>query len=685
MSAVRASCSLALALLLPACAIFGGKPESDALDLTLHGNTAFTERQLLRVIAPQLEDFERTEYRKSAVDDMAYELERHYNGEGYPFTSITYEFEEARAAGGKSRAALAIDEGPRTKLGDVTFEGNLAIGDKTLREFFAPSSRRVWEKAHDFYVEGHVSSALSEIAREYLARGYVDVAISDPVVTFSPDRTRADIHVVIRENVRHKLAAVRFEGDLVFPVSALDACAAPFLEKPFAERVALEIEGRVEDLYANRGYADVDVKHETREITPDGAVTLRYRVNPGPVVRIASIAVRGEDKTREGFVLSRLKLEPGDVYDRSKERESHSSLYQTGLFKSVKLSLAPSPDDPSQRALTIDLDETESLEVYVEPGYGSYEELRISGGIRERNLFGRGLILQGEGTIARLAQRGKISLIDPWFLGSDISADLSIFGNNRQEPSFDRSETGAGVDFKRSWARFHETNLGYQFKQSEVANVDVTDPDAAAAEDDVNISSVALTHTFDRRDDVIETRRGLLTKGIVEFASSAIGSELDFVRLRLTQSAFVEMSEDATMAFSLRTGAILPIQDTETIPLQERFFNGGENTVRSFTENDLGPKDASGNPLGGEAWSVVSVEWRNTIRGNLDGALFYDLGNVTVQYEDYFDFLGYRDAVGIGLRYQLPVGPVRLDWGINPNPADDEVSSVLHFSVGMAF
>lgn len=676
--------AIGLALALTGCALFS-KPGSDDLDLAFEGQTTFSERDLFRVLAVPLADFAKTAYRKSAIDDMAYEVERHYNAEGFPFATVAYDYDEPTGTRQKPRAVLRIVEGPRTALAEVTFDGNDAISAGTLREFFSPSSRRVWEETRDDYVESRVSAALSEIAREYIVRGYMDVSVADPTVTFDADRTHANVHVSIEEGTAYKLAAVRFNGDLVFAAGELEACAAPFLGEPFAERVALEIEGRVEDLYAGRGYADVRVEHGTRQVSADGRVTLDYQVAPGPVVKIGSIAVHGDDKTNEGFVLSRLQLEPGDVYSRAKERESHSRLYQTGLFKSVKLALEPDPADTTTRALTIDLEESPSLEVFLEPGYGSYEELRLSGGVRERNLFGRGLILQGEGTLAHLAQRGKLSIIDPWFLGSDVSADFSIFGNQRQEPSFDKSELGAGIDFKRRSGRFHETNLGYQYKLSDVSNVDIVDPVPEGAADDVNISSIALTHTYDRRDDVIQTRRGLLTKATIEYADKTIGSELDFVRLRLTQSMFVAMTENATMGFSFRTGFIAPTHGTETIPLQERFFNGGENTVRSFQENELGPKDSDNNPIGGEAWNAGSVEWRNTIRGSLDGALFYDIGNVVLEYDDYFEFSGLREAIGIGLRYQLPVGPMRLDWGVNPDPDGDEVRSVLHFSVGMAF
>lgn len=685
MRARHAYLAAVLALVSTGCALFGGKRGADTLDLAFEGEVTFTERELRSVLDASLRDFRKTTYRKSAVDDMAYEIERYYNAEGFPFATVAYDFEEPQAEGGRARAVLRIEEGPRTELAGVTFEGNHAVSSRRLRQFFEPSTRKLWGNTPNYYVESQVDVAVNEIVREHLARGYMDVSVSDAEVTFDPERTHASLHVKISEGTRYQLAAARFEGERILPLSELEACAERFVGEPYADRIALEIEGRVEDLYAGRGFADVKVERTSRLASAGGQVTLVFQVEPGPLVTIAAIQVHGNDKTRDRFVLSRLRLERGDLYSRVKERESHSRLYQTGLFKSVRLSLEPIDGDEKRRVLKVDLEESDNLELFIEPGYGSYEEWRITGGVRQRNLFGRGLVLQGEGTLAALAQRGKLSLIDPWFLGSDVSADFSIFGNQREEPSFERRETGAGIDFKRRSGRFHETNLGYQYKRSTISNVGIVDPIAQDAAEDVNISSIAWTQTYDSRDDVIRTKRGLLTKGTLEYADHSIGSELDFVRARLTQSAFVVLDTATTMGFSLRTGVILPTQGTDTIPLQERFFNGGENTVRSFKENELGPKDAENNPIGGEAWSAASVELRRVVYGHLDAALFYDLGNVVLEHTDYFDFRGYREAIGLGLRYELPVGPLRLDWGVNPDPEGDEVRSVLHFSVGMAF
>ena len=136
---------------------------------------------------------------------------------------------------------------------------------------------------------------------------------------------------------------------------------------------------------------------------------------------------------------------------------------------------------------------------------------------------------------------------------------------------------------------------------------------------------------------------------------------------------------------SWRGGVIAPFESTETIPIQERFFNGGENTVRAFKEDQLGPKDSDGNPVGGEAYNVFTAEWRVPVKGRPGWASFYDIGNVVLDASDVGALEDYRGGLGTGLRYDLPVGPLRLDMAWSDDPEDGEPAWVLHFSVGFSF
>ena len=179
--------------------------------------------------------------------------------------------------------------------------------------------------------------------------------------------------------------------------------------------------------------------------------------------------------------------------------------------------------------------------------------------------------------------------------------------------------------------------------------------------------------------------RGSLGRARVEWADDALASDTEFLRVQLELSHLFALGREVVFAASARTGIVAPLGKTEEVPLTERLFNGGENSVRSFREDELLPRGVSGQPLGGEAASTLNLELRLPLTGNLAGSLFFDAGNVAEEVGDYLDFAGFRTGLGLGARYLLPIGPVRVDVGWNPAPKDDEDEFVAHFSLGFPF
>jgi outer membrane protein insertion porin family len=681
--AVRRECVLALVLLFAcsACALFGGRDETHFLDLEFQGNKSIGTSKLEKAIAPDFEGFDKSAWKKSIVDDAAYDLERYYNSRGFPFANVRYDYDEP--PGKKPHAAFHITEGPYTELAQVVFEGNVALDADTLARAFDAEGLTLKSRKRPAYVESDVRASIVEMARYYYERGYLDVVISQPAVVFSDDKKSARVTIAIQEGKQHKLTAVKLDGDLLFGESELRSAYAGYIDKPYVERFSIEIQGRIEEYYAKRGRPDVVVKRVSRELEQGGIVVLAYHIDAGPLVKIGAVHVKGNEITRTSFIENRIGLKPGDTYDREREHESFRRLYRSGLFDNVKLGLAPGTEDV--RDLDVEVKEAPSLEVYVEPGYGSYERLRLSAGVREKNFLGTGRILQADGVVGALAQNGKLSFIDPWILKDGMTADLTFFGGRREEPSFTKEQLGGALTLTYDVTRRLQLKGGYSYRYSASDNVDVVGVPADAAEN-VDISSFIFGVTDDTRDILFAPTKGTLSKLSCEIAAKPIGSELAFVRVNGTEAAFERLFGSSTvLAASFRTGVIVPIGETSSIPIQERYFNGGENTVRSFLEDQLGPKDVNGNPVGGEAYSVFSFELRRPIVGRFEGALFWDLGNVVLEHSDYFHFGDIRQGVGIGLRYELPVGPIRLDAALNPNPRDDESHGAVHFSVGMAF
>jgi outer membrane protein assembly factor BamA len=375
------------------------------------------------------------------------------------------------------------------------------------------------------------------------------------------------------------------------------------------------------------------------------------------------------------------------MYQSDKERDSMRALYRMGLFSTVKLTLE---GDQPVRRLAVDVVETWSREFYVQPGYGSYERLRVALGWRDKDWFGTARILNVEATLSELAQRGQASLSDLHLFGHDVEGTASLFAGRRQEPSFLSNEAGGSFAVTRHFTEHIHGIVGYQFRRSGISDVDPNAPPPATQ--DVNISSVLGTANWDTRDDPFVPRSGTFAQLSVEYAAQAIGSQIDFVRNRWTLSQFIPAGSGFVLGGSWRGGVIAPFGITDTIPLQERFFNGGENTVRCFREDEIGPLDSQGFSLGGEAFNVFSVEGRQRLHSlwdrvpnSFDAGLFVDAGNVEPRADKFWDFRDMRWGPGVGVRYLLPVGPIRLDLGYNPDQRPGEARWVLHLSVGMSF
>ncbi|MBL8859908.1 MAG: outer membrane protein assembly factor BamA [Planctomycetes bacterium] len=674
---------------LHSCGLLRSARVLHGVEVRYEGNAAFDTGDLDDVLKRFYKDFESARLKKSAVDDAADDIERAYLAAGHPRVAVTYTYDGDAVP--KPLAVFHIVEGPHVEFDSVTFQGATAFTRKELEAFFAPPVSGLLEESRSDYVEASVNSAADELELAYTTKGYLQARVVVADTDFGHDGTRAVVHVSIHEGPLCRLNSLIVEGaDESVPRAALDAVRNEFVGQPYYERLSVTIQGRLEELHAQLGFGDVRATRTGRLVHPDGRVELAFSVQPGPRITVGTVAIRGNEATGSEFIRSRLALRDGELYSREKERTSFARLFRSGIFDRVNIRTVVPPDEDTSsgsvvRDVQVEVRESPAIEMFIEPGWGSYEELRLAAGARHRNLFGSGRILDFHGVVASKAQSGALSLIDPWLFESDVVAEVSLFGNRREEPSFLRLETGIGTTFTRRFSRTIDGSVGYRLRSSRATDVQILDAEALAALDQVNISEFQGAFAHDTRDSVFQPTQGSISKIAVEYGSALFGSELDFLRLKTQVATFVPLNSATVLGISAKLGYLQPLGGTDSFPLQERFFNGGENTVRSFRESELGPKDSEGEPIGGEAFTTFSAELRRRLRGRLEGAVFFDIGNVTPDHNDFFDFAGYSQAIGVGLRYSLPVGPIRFDVATNPDPGEFEARFVAHLSLGMSF
>ena len=699
------------------------------------GGGSVAEELRLRAILDSLSDYARPRRRRASLDDASYALQLLYHAQGFPFVTVTVTSRDPPAApdesgvpaatnppaaqaapaaaavpggGTAARAPSAdgaapagqaadaapadvpaggeitfvIDEGPRTVLTSVSFAGNRAFSDQELAELFRDRERGLLAPGLRWYSTDAVNDAISTISAVYWSEGYLKAEVDPPVTTMSGDRQRATVAISLREGPAYRLRRTEFAGTRVFPEQDLQEQVADFLDRPYFPQVAFAARARLVEFYGARGYAEAAVDFEEVRDDGSGDVGLLFRITAGEKLSVSDIRVSGLERTDPDFLLARLAFGPGDTWSTAAQRESYEALHRSGLFDSISIQLQEGRQ--TAREVAVSVEERPPQEVYVEPGFGSYEQLRMTFGYRDRNVSGKGRILHAESSLSLLAQSALVGLTDPWF-GKDVTADVSVFANHREEPSFTRSNLGVAATLDRLLSPRWQTQFGYLFRHSGISQVEVVDADVQDALESVDISSLSVSPIYDSRDDPFAPTTGTYWRTTLEYGGAVLGSELDFVRGGYTHSVFAPLGADDVFAASFRTGLIAPVGSTDTIPLQERYFNGGENTVRSFKEDELGPKDSHGNPIGGEAYSVLSGELRHALGGRWGAAFFVDVGNVQEKANEYFHFDNRGTAIGVGLRYMLPIGPVRLDLGVNPDPGEDDDNWVAHLSVGAPF
>ncbi len=651
--------------------------ELEGYQLHFRGNESLSDRDLEKAAVDELVDLERNGYRRAEVDDAAFMMESHYRSLGWPDARVRY---KTRRADRKLQATFIIEEGPRCALGQVRVRGAKALSREQVRGFFIPGGSDALEGG-PYYVAGAVGGAAGGIKGAYWGIGYLDAEIDEPELSFAEDRSSVEVLVRIREGVQYKIRRVEFEGVEQVPLADLEAAVEPLRGLPFFPRRAYDVRTAAISVYGNAGFPDAAIEVEERRNEQTGAVRLTLRVVEGPQVSIGGLRISGNERTTERFVRERMKLRKGDLYSQKKEHASFRSMFETGLFARIDFQLE---GEGEERMLGVQVEEAKAKEFMIEPGYGSYEGARLELGFRERNIFGTGRQFRSELELSQVGYATLVGFTDPWFLGSEVEMDVPVFYRTRREPSFTREEFGAAVMWRKEFSNELALAGGFSLRQSNISAVQVHAGNQALAED-TSILALSLEPTWDSRNDVFNPTHGQLARFQVERGVDLWIGELEFVRARLTLSKILPLNERETtlIAAGFRTGVIVPTGGTDHIPLQERFFNGGENSVRSFEEAELGPLDRFGDPIGGETFTTANLELRQSLGGNLWGGLFVDAGNVGLTTDDYFSDPHY--GVGLGVRYLLPVGALRVDFGYNPDQRPIDESYQVFLSVGMAF
>ena len=671
--------------------------------IEFRGQQAFDEKELRSALKEEITTIDDYGLSPARADDLAFFLEVFYRKHGYAKVNVHYVIES------QSRLRLDITEGPRATLGTVIFDGNAREPTDKLFEYMVGPTRERYSKLEKNlpFVAADMQEGAKLVQRLYVAEGFLDAVVDPPRYTFHDQTNQVDVVIPIHEGRQYFFGSVSFTGRKIYDAATLRGEMLDLLQQPYTDARVADIPRRLQAYFKARGYYDVKVAATAApEQAVDGRVPVQVAISAGPVYHFDGITVTGLDRLRPSYVIKRFSKLRGKTYSPDVLDERFRTLMKTGLFNLVQIK--PVPVDGHLLRLDISAEEAKSKEFGVSIGYGSYEGGIFGVQYRDRDLFGYGRPLTTSIEVSQRAYRGEILYEDPFFLDTDFSFRARLAAINFRFDGYTKFELGGRLELTRKITKYDEAGVTFAVRHVKIIDADIKP--IFLGDENYLVNTLGFTNTLDMRESPFVTPRGFLINNTLDLASSAFGSDIEFIRGTIRVGYYFPFGpkaltpgvvedkpgtplqrwfQQSSIAFGARAGIIHSLtvsgpEEAFAIPIDERFFNGGSDTVRSFGERDLGPHDHRGHPLGGEFFTVFNVEYTFPIFGELQGALFTDAGNLLPTAEEPgLDDMRY--AIGAGLRYKLPVGPIRLDYGVNPDPHPDEDFGAFHFSFGFAF
>lgn len=581
---------------------------------------------------------------------------------------------------------FTVREGPRVAVGGLIFSGESAL---PREELVALAGFGRW------FTTASSEAAPASLVRGLRRSGYLQATVAPTRVEWNDARDQAQIRIAIHAGPRFTLAEEQLEldGD-----PSLRAELAAHLDKPGTvchPRLASEAGARIRGHLSNRGYRQATVEVDSQLDATHATMTVRLRVHAGQRQTVSTITVVGGQRTSRSFIEHQMgDLAPGRPLSQEALDHGLSALTFTGLYRRVQSETIPGePDDddsvPTEVRLL--LKENPSKRVDLSVGYGSYEQLR--GGVEyiDDHLFGRGLRLNGGANASLKGWGTDAGLQDPYLLGPGRRIGVDLTYSEREEPAFSHHEAKATLAVtQKSQPTFdpvpYELRATYEFTRAKDYAIDSPLPGQEET-GEYTISAIGLNLLRDtRRPKIIDPDAGTYAQVGSKISAKPLGAEVQFLEVSASFFAAIDPAPWLVMTAHVAATTRDPL-DQESLPIGERLFLGGEDSVRSFTKDDLGPRDADGTPIGGLTTAVGNIELRWRLFPRLRAfeiATFYDLGMVD---EDPWSIRGPAgQALGLGLRYRTPVGPIRFDAAYNPgNSLGADHPYALHLAVGFAF
>lgn len=615
----------------------------------------------------------------------------YYQEQGYYGTEISYSV--TPLDDNEVDLTFNIKEGEEAKLREVRFEGNEHIDSSDLEDAIETSRYKWWSSwltGTGVVKQDQLENDVRELTRYYLNHGYADIRVGEPAVTRTDDGLR--VTFPIEEGQVYSFGDIRVAGDLIenSPAKTLEGIDSHSGDTFGIDKLRKDA-FTVSDKFTDIGYAFANVEPDTVANREARTIDVVFNVDKGSLITVNRINISGNQKTADNVIRRVLKMQERQLYSSSKIRKSQQLLQRLGYFDEVTITPESAPT-PNEVDLNVGVKEGNTGTFSAGAGVSSGEGFLINMKISENNLFGRGYSLALDVDQGNRNKNYVLSFENPRVNDSWWSAGIDLLSVEREFDDFDRDQTGGSISAGYPLAFLGEEymdeirfSLKYELLRITIDEIEDDAPQLIKDEEGRSTSS-SITPRLVRNtiDNPLNPSRGSRQVGSVELAG--IGGDEEFWLVQLSNSFYYPLWEPSAgpLVFAQRTR--FDYGDTfndDTFPLFRRFFPGGINSVRGFKSRELGPKDEEGNEFGGSKQLIGNFEIIFPLLSSLGlkGLVFYDIGNA-FDDEDNISLGELRHAAGGGLRWNSPLGPIRIEIGTPLDREEGEQRLVTNFSFG---
>jgi outer membrane protein insertion porin family len=643
-----------------------GRPVID--EVLIEGAGQIPLRRVRREVASKAGDV-LTEER---LEDDRQKILKLYQDRNYSEVDVQYRIEEI-AGTNRARVIFQITEGPRLVVRRITFIGNDSV---RRRDLIKVMKTRPWNLLSFINKSGRLLPAQIEedrlaIRTLYQNRGFADAEVTD-VQTLPLEGTGVELTLTIVEGLQYRVNTVKLEGVNIVPTDELKARLKMTDGSLFTPKGMGDDLKTLRDFYGTRGYVDMLAVPEILPAGP-GAVDVNYRVDEGVQSYVNLINIQGNTRTKDRVIRRELAVKPGDIFDTTLVTVSRQRLENLNYFSRVEMAPADTIV-PGRKDLNIVVEEKRTGSFNFGAGFSTIDSLVGFAELQQSNfdLFNWPRFVGGGQRFRIRGQYGLerkdfiVSLTEPWFFGYRLSVGVEGYYReaNFLSDVYDQANYGAAFQARRQIWRSLSGRLEYRIEGISIYNVDEDNAGQVIRDSagDFTKSAFLGALTWDTRDSLFLTRKGELIELSAFIAGGGLGGDVQDYGISLESAKYILLPFDIIFLVKGELAVVDSWGDADDVPIFDRLYLGGSNNLRGFNYREVGPVDEFDNPIGGSSLGYVTFEVTIPVISRVRFAVFSDFGFVNPTSYD-FGTSNVNGDIGVGVRLDLPIGPLRFDYG----------------------